>query len=66
MLSSVAYLVHLCGLDMGLNLLLGQFLVAGLDIQYPVKSFAPNLGGCRGSLRKFLQEINMHNLFKCF
>ena len=39
---------------------LGQFLVSELNFQYPVKSFAPYLGGCRGrvpsdSLRKFLQ-----------
>ena len=49
----------------------GQFLVAELNIQYPVKSFAPYLGGRRGrvpsdSLRKFSQEVNLHNLFKHF
>ena len=48
---------------------LGKFLVAELNIQYPVKSFAPYLGGRRGrvpsdSLRKFLQEVNLYNLFK--
>ena len=50
---------------------LGQFLVAELNIQYPVKSFDPSLGGRRGrvpsdSLRKFLQEVNLYNLFKHF
>ena len=49
----------------------GQFLVAELNTQYPVKSFAPYLGGCRGwvpsdSLRKFLQAVNLYNLFKLF
>ena len=38
---------------------------------YPVKSFAPYLGGRRGrvpsdSLRKFLQGVNLYNLFKPF
>ena len=49
----------------------GQLLVAELNIQYSVKSFAPYLGGRRGwvpsdSLRKFLQEficIICSNLF---
>ena len=51
---------------------LGQFLVAELvNIQYPVKSFPPYLGGRRGwvpsdSLRKFLQKVNLYNLFKLF
>ena len=51
---------------------LGKFLAAELNIQYPVKSFfAPYLGGRRGrvpsdSLRKFLQEVNLYNLFKHF
>ena len=50
---------------------LGKFLAAELNIQYPVKSFAPYLGGCRGwvpsdSLRKFLQEVNLYNSFKHF
>ena len=50
---------------------LGKFLVAELNIQYPVKSFAPYLGGRRGrvpsdSLRKFLQEVNLYNSFKLF
>ena len=50
---------------------LGQVLVTELNIQYPVKSFAPYLGGRRGwvpsdSLRKFLQEINLYNSFKLF
>ena len=50
---------------------LGKFLAAALNIQYPVKSFAPYLGGRRGwvpsdSLRKFLQEVNLYNLFKHF
>ena len=53
------------------RILLGQFLVAGLDIQYPVKSFAPYLGGRQGrvpsdSLRKFLQEVNLYNSFNSF
>ena len=48
---------------------LGQFLVAELNIQYPVKSFTPYLGGRRGwvpsdSLRKFLQEVNLYYSFK--
>ena len=48
---------------------LGKFLAAELIIQYPVKSFAPYLGGRRGrvpsdSLRKFLQEVNLYNSFK--
>ena len=50
---------------------LGQFLVAELNIQYPVKSLAPYLGGRRGwvpsdILRKFLQEVNLYNSFKHF
>ena len=50
---------------------LGQFLVAELNVQYPVKSFAPYLGGRGGrvpsdSLRKFLQEVNLYNSFKHF
>ena len=50
---------------------LGQFLVAELNIQYPVKSIAPYLGGRRGwvpsdSLRKFLQEVNLYKSFKHF
>ena len=53
------------------RILLGQFLVAELNIQYPVKSFAPYLGGRRGrvpsdSFRNFLQEVNLYNLFKHF
>jgi hypothetical protein len=41
------------------------------SIQYPVKSFTPYLGGRRGwvpsgSLRKFLQEVNLYNSFKHF
>ena len=68
MLSSVANLVNLCGEDVG-RIPLGHFLVAELNIQCPVKSFAPYLGGRRGrvpsdSLRKFLQEVNLYNLFK--
>ena len=50
---------------------LGKFLAAELNIQYPVKSFAPYLGGRRGrvpsdSLRKFLQKLNLYNLFNIF
>ena len=54
------------------QILLGQFLISELNIQYPVKSFAPYLGGHRGwvpsdSLRKFLQEVNLlYNLFNIF
>ena len=50
---------------------LGKFLAAKLNIQYPVKSLAPYLGGRRGwvpsdSLRKFLQEVNLYNSFNIF
>ena len=70
MLSSVANLVHLCGEVWG-QIPLGKFLAAELNIQYPVKSFTPYLGGRRGrvpsdSLRKFLQEVNLYNWFKHF
>ena len=44
------------------RILLGQFLVAGLNIQYPVKSFTPYLGGRRDrvpsdSLRKSYKRL---------
>ena len=53
------------------RILLGQFLVTELNIQDPVKYFAPYLGGRWGwvpsdSLRKFLQEVNLYNLFNYF
>ena len=69
-LSSVANLVTSVVRTWG-QFPLGHFLVAELNIQYPVKSFAPYLGGCRGwvpsdSLRKFLQEVNLYNSFKHF
>ena len=64
-------LVHLCGEDVGSNPAWTVFLSLNKNIQYPVKSFAPYLGGRRGrvpsdSLRKFLQEVNLYNLFKHF
>jgi hypothetical protein len=70
-LSSVANLVHLCGEDVGSNPA-WTFWLLNLNIQYPVKSFAPPyLGGRRGrvpsdSLRKFLQEVNLYNSFNIF
>jgi hypothetical protein len=70
-LSSVANLVHLCGEDVGSNPAWAVFWSLNKNIQYPVKSFAPYLGGRRGrvpsdSLRKFLQEVNLYNSFNIF
>jgi hypothetical protein len=70
----VANLVHLCGEDVGSNpgaWTVSEFLVTDLNIQYPVKIFAPYLGGRRGrvpsdSLREFLQEVNLYNSFNIF
>ena len=55
----------------GVKSCLVSFCSLKLNIKYPVKSFAPYLGGCRGrvpsdSLRKFLQEVNLYNLFNIY